>query len=53
MGLDVEFYLRGAEEPVHYRRNHWELQDLFFVQHPEPAYEAARSSGFSANGTII
>lgn len=39
MGLDVDFYVRGAEEPVHYLHNHWEFQDLFFDQHPEPAYE--------------
>ncbi|MGY9039405.1 MAG: hypothetical protein ACKVLA_16460 [Rhodobacterales bacterium] len=38
MGLDVEFYQRGAEEPVHYLRNHWEFQELFFAQNPEPTY---------------
>ncbi|GAW37269.1 hypothetical protein RA2_04346 [Roseovarius sp. A-2] len=39
MGLDVEFYQRGSEEYVHYLRNHWEFQYLFFDQNPEPAYE--------------
>lgn len=39
MGLDVEFYVRGAEVPLHFLRNHWEFQDLFFSLNPEPAYE--------------
>ena len=39
MGLDVEFYVRGADMPVHHLRNHWEFLEIFFSQNPEPAYE--------------
>jgi len=54
MGLDVEFYLRGAEEPVHYLRNHWlsggNVARMFYKDFgkPDGAFETVHFRDFTA-----